>query len=289
MAPARPRVLVLGGTGMLGHVLWSECSQRFDAFSTVRSDAVPDRASGVLDPERTLTGVRVEEEASVTEALERSEPEVVVNCIGLVKQRPEAADAAALVRANALFPQQLRAACEQGGARLIQISTDCVFAGDRGGYSEADRPDPVDLYGRSKLAGEPEGEGVLTLRTSMLGRELDRASGLLEWFISVRGEVGGYPRAVFTGPTTPVLARLIGDLIDRHTELDGIWHVGAEPISKFDLLTLVRDAFGLDVTLVPDPSVEVDRSLDSSRLRAATGWEPPGWSEMVEELAGADR
>ena len=164
-----------------------------------------------------------------------------------------------------------------------------MFAGDRGGYTEADRPDPGDLYGRSKLAGEPEGEGALTLRTSMLGRELDRASGLLEWFLSVRGETGGYPLAVFTGPTTPVLARLIGDLIDRHPELDGIWHVGAEPISKFDLLTLVRDAFGLDVKLVPDPSVEVDRSLDSSRLRAATGWEPPGWYEMVEELASADR
>ena len=141
---------------------------------------------------------------------------MVVNCIGLVKQRPEAADAAALVQANALFPQQLHAACAQRGARLIQISTDCVFAGDRGGYTEADRPDPADLYGRSKLAGEPEGEGVLTLRTSMLGRELDRASGLLEWFLSVRGEAGGYPLAVFTGPTTPVLARLIGDLIERH-------------------------------------------------------------------------
>jgi dTDP-4-dehydrorhamnose reductase len=123
----------------------------------------------------------------------------------------------------------------------------------------------------------------------MLGRELDRASGLLEWFLAVRGEARGYPRAVFTGPTTPVLARLIGDLIEGHPELDGIWHVGAEPISKFDLLTLVRDAFGLDVKLVPDPSVEVDRSLNSSRLRAATGWEPPGWYEMVEELANADR
>lgn len=289
MNPARPRVLVLGGTGMLGHVLWSECAPRFDAKATVRSDGIPARAADVLDPGRTLTGVRIEDEGSVARALDATDPQVVVNCIGLVKQRPEAGDAAALVRANALFPQQLQAACAQRGARLIQISTDCVFAGDRGGYAEDDRPDPADLYGRSKLAGEPEGEGVLTLRTSMLGRELDRASGLLEWFLAVRGEAHGYPRAVFTGPTTPVLARLIGDLIEGHPELDGIWHVGAEPISKFDLLTLVRDAFGLDVKLVPDPSVEVDRSLNSSRLRAATGWEPPGWYEMVEELANADR
>jgi len=282
-------VLVLGGTGMLGHVLWGECSRRFDALATVRADAIEARAAGVLDAERTLTGVRVEDEASVVRALDDAGPTVVVNCIGLVKQRPEAADAAALVRANALFPHQLHAACAQRGARLIQVSTDCVFGGDRGGYAEEDRPDPADLYGRSKLAGEPERPGVLTLRTSMLGRELDRASGLLEWFLNAHGEANGYPRAVFTGPTTPVLARLIGDLISGHPELDGIWHVGAEPISKFDLLTLVRDAFRLGVRLVPDPSVEVDRSLDSSRLRAATGWEPPGWYEMVEELANADR
>ena len=289
MEPARPRVLVLGGTGMLGHVLWGECSERFDALATVRSDEIPERAAGVLDPDRTLTGVRIEDEAAVAVALDRAAPDAVVNCIGLVKQRPEAADAAALVRANALFPHELAAACERRGAHLVHVSTDCVFAGDRGGYAEDDRPDPADLYGRSKLAGEPEGEGVLTLRTSMLGRELDRSSGLLEWFLGVRGEAGGYPRAVFSGPTTPVLARLIGDLIERHPELDGIWHVGAEPISKFDLLTLVRDAFGLEVELVPDPSVEIDRSLDSSRLRAATGWEAPGWYEMVEELANADR
>jgi dTDP-4-dehydrorhamnose reductase len=164
-----------------------------------------------------------------------------------------------------------------------------VFGGEDGRYTEDDRPDPADLYGRSKLAGEPEDQGVLTLRTSMLGRELDRSSGLLEWFLAVRGEASGYPRAVFSGPTTPVLARLICDLIGDSPELEGVWHVGAEPISKFDLLTLVRDAFALDVELAPDPSVEVDRSLDSSRLRAATGWEPPGWYEMVQELANADR
>jgi dTDP-4-dehydrorhamnose reductase len=282
-------VLILGGTGMLGHVLWGECARRFEAVVTIRSEAIEARAIGVLDPDRTLTSVRAEDEASVAGALDATGPDVVVNCIGLVKQRPEAADAAALVRANALFPHQLHGACAKRGVRLIQISTDCVFAGDRGGYNEDDRPDPADLYGRSKLAGEPEGERVLVLRTSMLGRELDRASGLLEWFLSVDGEASGYPEAVFTGPTTPVLARLIGDLIEGHPELDGVWHAGAEPISKFDLLTYVRDAFGLEVRLRPDPSVAVDRSLDSSRLRAATGWSPPGWYEMVEELANAQR
>ena len=215
---------------------------------------------------------------------------MVVNCIGLVKQRPEAADAAALVRANALFPQQLHAACVQRGARLIQISTDCVFAGDRGGYAEDDRPDPADLYGRSKLAGEPEGEGVLTLRTSMLGRELDRASGLLEWFLAVRGEARGYPRAVFTGPTTPVLARLIGDLIEGH------------PGARRDLARR-RGADLASSTCSPwsaTRSGSRSSSCPTPRWRWTAAWtvpvcarrqdgSPPGWYEMVEELANADR
>ena len=274
---------------MLGHVVYRECSRRFDVHATVRSDELSEVAATALDADRTITGVHAEDISTVEQALEVSGAEVIVNCIGVVKQLTSTIGPAEMIHANALFPHQLAAACARRGARLIHVSTDCVFAGDRGGYAEDDRPDPADLYGRSKLAGEPSGDRVLTLRTSMLGRELGRSSGLLEWFLSVRGEASGYPRAVFSGPTTPVLARLIGDLIERHPQLEGIWHVGAEPISKFDLLTLVRNAFGLEVRLVPDPTVEVDRSLDASRLRAATGWEPPGWYEMVEELADADR
>jgi dTDP-4-dehydrorhamnose reductase len=274
-------VLILGGTGMLGHSLWAHCAPRFDAIATVREPEVPPAAAGVLDPQRTITRVSVADFNSVAAAIEQAKPDVVVNCIGLVKQRPEAGDVAELMQANAVFPHQLAAA----GPRLIHISTDCVFSGDRGGYTESDRTDPIDLYGRSKLAGEPTGDGVLTLRTSMLGRELERHSGLLEWFLAAGDRVAGYSNAIFSGPTTPVVCRLIGDLIERGGELDGIWHVGAEPISKLALLELVRDRFGLDTEIEPDPGVRVDRSLDASRLREAFDWNPPAWEEMIEELA----
>jgi dTDP-4-dehydrorhamnose reductase len=270
---------------MLGHRLWAHCAQRFDAVATVREPEVPPAAAGVLDPQRTITGVSVGDFDSVAAAIERANPDVIVNCIGVVKQRPEAADAVELMRANALFPHQLAAA----GPRLIHISTDCVFSGARGDYRESDRTDPVDLYGRSKLAGEPTADGVLTLRTSMLGRELERHSGLLEWFLAAGDRVSGYSNAIFSGPTAPVLCRLIGDLIERGGELDGIWHVGAEPISKLDLLELVRDRFGLDTRIEPDPSLRVDRSLDASRLREGFGWNPPGWEAMIEELAEEER
>lgn len=289
----RPRVLILGATGMLGHRLMRESAGRFQTIATVRSAEVPDSVSAHLSPDNVVTSVAVGDEQALERAFATAEPDAVVNCIGMVKQRPEANDAAALIAANSLFPHQVEAACARHAARLVQVSTDCVFSGSRGGYSEEDRPDPIDLYGRSKLAGEPEGAPTLTLRTSMIGRELDRASGLLEWFLSQEGQVSGFPNAIFSGPTTPVLSRLICDLIATQPQLRGLIHVAAEPISKLALLELVRDRFGLPTQIEPDPSVRIDRSLKYERLREATGWQAPAWegmiSELAEESSNADR
>jgi dTDP-4-dehydrorhamnose reductase len=270
---------------MLGHVLWRTCLDRgMEAFATVREERDPARS--VLDPARTIAGVSVEEPASVARALDESEAAVAVNCIGVVKQSETTRDPVTTIRLNSLFPHQLAVACRERGVRLVQISTDCVFSGRKGAYSEEDVPDPVDLYGRSKLLGELDEEGTLTIRTSMIGRELERSNGLLEWFLSeAGGGVRGFARAVFTGPTTPVLSRAIARVIERHDDLEGLYHLGAEPIDKYRLLGLLRDAFSLEVDIERDDSVEVDRSLDSSRFRAATGWEPPSWEQMVAELA----
>jgi dTDP-4-dehydrorhamnose reductase len=286
------RVLVLGGTGMLGHVLWETCQQRMEAYATVRGEELTGAAAAVLDPSWTLTGVRAEDSESVARALDESRPDVVVNCVGVVKQAREAADPVTSIRVNSLFPHELAAACRERGTRLIHVSTDCVFSGDAGPYDESDRPDPVDLYGRSKLLGEVSGEGALTLRTSMIGRELEGANGLLEWFLGAAagGPVRGFARAAFSGPTAPVLARVVADILERHHDLDGVAHVGAAPINKYDLLLQLREAFELDVEIESDDDLVVDRSLDSSRFRAATGWEPPSWREMIAELSeGAAR
>jgi dTDP-4-dehydrorhamnose reductase len=278
------RVLVLGGTGMLGHVLWRACAERFDAYATVRADEPSAEAAEMLDPERIVTGVRVEEPRSIARALEETRADAVVNCIGVVKQAVD--DPAVAIRANALFPHELAAACRERGARLIHVSTDCVFSGQKGGYAEADPPDPVDVYGRSKLLGEVTTPGALTIRTSMIGREIATSHGLLEWFLAQSGgTVRGFTRAVFSGPTTPVLSRAIADVLERHQSLEGLYHLGAEPIDKHELLLLLRDAFEVEVEVEPDESVVIDRSLDSTSFRTATGWSPPSWQEMVAELA----
>ena len=172
------------------------------------------------------------------------------------------------------------------GARVIHLSTDCVFSGRKGHYSETDSPDGEDLYGRTKLLGEVAVEGCLTIRTSMIGRELAGQHGLLEWFLSNDGgHVRGFRRAVFSGFTTNVLSELICDVIAEHRSLSGMWHVAAEPINKFDLLHLIRDAYGLSVDIEPDDSMVCDRSLDGSRFRAATGFVAPSWDAMIGSMA----
>ena len=281
------RVLVLGGSGMLGHKLVQVLGARFETWASVRGDAPGPAAAAILDPARTIAGVRVEEPATVVRALDTSGASVVVNAIGIVKQADAAKAAVPSIRVNALFPHELADVCAARAARLVHVSTDCVFSGLRGGYTEDDVPDASDLYGRSKLLGEVvNASHSLTLRTSIVGRELKGCNGLFEWFLSQRGgRVRGFSRAVFSGLTTATLAELIADTIDRYPRMHGLWHVSASPIDKLTLLQQFRDAVGVDVELDPDESLVIDRSLDSSRFRAATGWVPPSWDAMIAGLA----
>ena len=207
-----------------------------------------------------------------------SVPDAVVNCIGIVKQIDAAKDAIASISVNALLPHQLGRICEEAGARLVHFSTDCVFSGRGGPYRESDLPDPIDLYGRSKLLGEIAGAGSLTLRTSIIGRELSSSNGLVEWFLSATGPaVRGYSNAIFSGLPTLALAQCIADVIHERPALTGLYHVSAAPIDKLALLQLLRDAYGRTVEITPYPDVKLDRSLDSTRFRDATGFAPVPW------------
>jgi dTDP-4-dehydrorhamnose reductase len=280
------RLLILGGSGMLGHKLWQVASARAEAYATVRTGLAQSAVAGVLDPARTVEHVTAERPESVARALDLVRPDVVVNCIGIVKQRPDASDPILSITVNALLPHHLAALCQSRAVRLIQVSTDCVFSGQRGNYAETDRPDPEDLYGQTKLLGEVAGPGCLTVRSSMIGRELGTARGLVEWALSQGGQtVRGFRRAIFSGHTTLELARIICEVAERHPDLQGLWHVAAEPISKLELLTLIREAFALDLTIQPDDLPAIDRSLDGRRFSAETGLVAPGWPTMIRDLA----
>lgn len=234
---------------------------------------------------RIIEGCDAMDPRAVEAVLEKLRPDVVVNCVGLVKQRTEASDAVSSIMVNSLLPHVLSAKLDQWQGRLIHVSTDCVFDGVRGHYGEEDFPNAKDLYGRTKAMGDVEKSNTLVLRTSMVGRELRTHASLLDWFLRQRHRsVQGYRNAWWSGVTTNHLAGLIDSLITAHPDLAGLYHVSSGRISKYDLLLFFRDAFGLDVNIEPDTSYVLDRSLNGSKLGAAIGYRCPSWPDLLSEL-----
>lgn len=292
----RPRILILGGTGMLGHELWRRLSKKFpDTWATVRT---PDGASSPLDTlvpalnHQIVRDVDVADFARLHAVLDQVKPTVIINAVAVTKrnegEKGDPSNIAHVLRINAELPHQLAIWAKPRNARVIHFSTDCVFNGERGGYRESDTPDATDLYGRSKLLGEiDEVEGnCLTLRTSLIGRELARKTELLEWFLSQKGKnVRGFRHAVFSGVATWVMADLISDLLEKHSNVKGVFQVAAEPIDKFTLLQLFNDAFQTGTTIAPEDQFVCKRNLDGSRFRNLTGWVAPSWADMVKGIA----
>lgn len=286
MSDAPSRVLVLGATGMLGHVALRVLSEGFHVEAAARDPI----AAGALGIEAPLHRLDAADAERIPDVLEAARPDVVVNCVGIVKQLAEASQPIPSISVNALFPHRLAEACAVSGVRLLHVSTDCVFSGEIGpppaAYAEDDRPDARDLYGLSKLLGEV-GAPALTLRTSIVGPELgDRSTGLLEWLLSQAGrEIKGFANAWFSGLTTEALARVLAAVIRDAPGLAGLYHLSSEPISKLDLVTRLDAALGLGCEIVPSDEPRINRALDSKRFRAETGIEIPDWDMMVAQLA----
>lgn len=276
------KILVLGASGMLGNAMMRVLSenQGIQVYGTMRSGSMK-RYFREDIAERLICGVDVEQQDSLMQAFVHARPDVVINCVGLIKQLSEANDPLLAVPINTLLPHRLARLCDLSGARLIHMSTDCVFSGKKGNYLESDVPDAEDLYGRTKLLGEVDYPHAITLRTSIIGHELQSSHGLVDWFLSQQGKCKGYTRAIFSGMPTVVLARIVRDVVIPHLELHGVYHVAAAPISKYDLLSLVARVYGKEIEIEPDDELVIDRSLDASRFKDATGYAAPEWNEMI--------
>lgn len=280
------KVLVLGGSGMLGHKLVQRWRDKFDLWTTLRGKFTDYERFGIFAQDKTVDSLSVLDTHALENAIATIRPDVIFNAVGVVKQVPTAKNAVTTLLINAVLPNQLADIAAKVGARLIQISTDCVFDGARGNYGEDDQPNATDLYGKSKNLGEIVGDNCLTIRTSIIGRELASDHGLLEWAISNRGKsVKGYSNAVFSGFPTIVVADIISTLITDHADLTGLYHVSSEPINKFDLLSLMNTAYDLRLTIERFEDFSIDRSLDSTRFREKTGFVPEAWSDMVDRMA----
>lgn len=280
------RVLILGAGGMLGHKLCHRYRDRFDTWATVRKSPSKYTQYNLLPDNRLVGGVDAFNFDTVVRAIGEVEPDVIINCIGIIKQLPTAKDPYVSIAVNALFPHRLADLCAAANARLVHISTDCVFSGRKGSYTEEDTSDAQDLYGRTKHLGEVRQDHCLTIRTSIIGRELETRAGLVEWFLSnEEGKVRGYTNAIYTGFTTRALADIIARLIEEYPDLAGLYHVSSNPISKYDLLTLIRDTFDLSIEIEPYPDVQIDRSLNSSRFWTTVDFDRPTWPAMIQALA----
>lgn len=277
------RVLVLGAGGMLGNavVRVMDEKQDFEIHGTVRSGSVRGMFSEKI-AKRLIAGCDVGDHDALVKAFAHVRPDVVINCIGLVKQVADAEDPLQAIRINSLLPHQLAGMCSLVGARLVHISTDCVFSGERGGYSENDLSDAKDLYGKSKFLGEVNYPHAITLRTSIIGHELQSAHGLIEWFLSQQDQCKGFTRAIFSGLPTVVLAQIIRDVVIPRPELYGVYHVASESISKCELLKLVAEIYGKSIEILPDDHFAIDRSLNAERFRLATGYVAPPWPDLVK-------
>jgi dTDP-4-dehydrorhamnose reductase len=279
------KVLIIGASGMLGNAMFRTfgADARFDVTGTVRNASSRRWFDAALH-ERLLPGVEVEQADSLANAFRMVKPDLVVNCVGVVKQLAAADDPLVTLPINSLLPHRLAALCDIAGARLVQISTDCVFSGTKGNYVESDFPDAKDLYGRSKLLGEVDYPHAITLRTSIIGHELSGARSLVNWFLSQEGTTRGFTRAIFSGLPTVSLAELVRDVVVPRSDLHGLYHVAAAPINKFDLLNLVAQVYGKQIAIVPSDALVIDRSLDASRFQAATGYTPPAWPALIARM-----
>ena len=231
-----------------------------------------------------IVGVDVENHDSLVKLFASVLPDVVINCVGLVKQLAESNDPLLAVPINTLLPHRLAALCQIAGARLVHISTDCVFSGAKGNYLESDFPDAYDLYGRSKLLGEVDYPNAITIRTSVIGHELAGQRSLVGWFLAQQGSVEGFDRVVFSGLPTVELARVVCDHVLPQPQLHGLYHVAARPISKLELLKLISRTYGKDIEIIQSDEVVIDRSLNAGRFKQATGYETPEWPVLVQRM-----
>lgn len=270
---------------MLGSTLFRKLStySSLQVFGTVRDSRstsfLPAPLHGKLIP-----NINIEGETDLLAAFAASKPDIVLNCVGIIKQLPSSHNHLESLTINAILPHRLANYSKAMGSRLIHFSTDCVFSGKNGMYQETDLPDAYDLYGRSKLLGEVDYDNSVTLRTSIIGHELNSSNSLVDWFLSQSGNVKGYRKAIFSGLPTIEIARVVGDYVIPDEQLSGLYHLSVHPINKFDLLSIISETYGKRIDITPDDQVEIDRSLNSDRFRLATGFKPKPWKQLIKEM-----
>jgi dTDP-4-dehydrorhamnose reductase len=279
------KILVLGITSLIGNTVFRFLSRdtKQVTFGTTRNES---KKNFFSEPyyKQIISGIDAENHSHLLKAFAIAKPDVVINCIGLVKQLADANDPKLIIPINACLPHHLASLCEIANARLIQFSTDCVFSGVKGNYCETDTADANDLYGRTKYLGEVHYPHTITLRTSTIGHELEGYKGLLGWFLAQKESCKGFRKAIFSGLPTVELARVVNQFVIPNNELQGLYHVAAEPINKFELLKLIAETYSKKIEIIPSDKLVIDRSLNANRFNQATGYSPSSWPVLIQQM-----
>lgn len=278
------RILVLGATGMLGNAIFRFLSKdkQHQVYGTARNYSNLLAHFSDNNKQKIITNVDILDHDSLTDTVAQVYPDVVINCIGVIKQLSISSNPLHTIPINTLLPHRLAKLCQISHARLVHISTDCVFSGKKGGYTEDDFPDAYDLYGRSKLLGEVDYPNAITLRTSIIGHEIIGNKSLVNWFLNQTQPVNGFRRAVFSGLPTVELAHIINKYILPNDELHGLYHVASEPISKYTLLCLISEVYQKSIEIIPNDEIVIDRSLNSDKFKNTTNYSSPKWVDLVK-------
>jgi len=286
------RVLVLGVNGLIGHTMYRKLKQEgFEVFGTMRRAKIEFMQYDFLQADTIIDGLDVQEISNVSEVILQIQPSVVVNCIGITRRKDEISNSIQAIKINALLPHQIAKICQDMSIRMIHLSTDCVFSGDFGLYTEDSIPDASDMYGRTKAMGEVlDNPNCLTLRSSFLGTEISDRTELLEWLLSQKGRtIKGYTKAIYSGVSTVYLSSVITEILRHYPQLSGLYQIAPDtPISKYDLLCIAKNAFNIDVEIVENDSFVSDKSLSGARLKKVMNYRVPSWHDMLQELAEWD-
>jgi dTDP-4-dehydrorhamnose reductase len=279
------KVLVLGASGMLGNAMFRILveAENMQVIGSLRSSSYRKHFPASMQ-QSLYSGVDVKCTDDLAEFIADQRPDVIINCIGLVKQLSSSKDPMQAIAINSLLPHRLAYMCQLANARLVHFSTDCVFSGNKGSYTESDLSDAEDLYGKSKFLGEVSAPHAVTVRTSIIGHELESKNGLIDWFLSSSGSIKGFTKMIFSGLPTNELAAIVRDYILKDASLHGVYHVSAKAISKYQLLAIVAEVYGKEIQIAPDDEVVLDRSLVSTRFRELTGYNPPEWRDLVQSM-----
>lgn len=282
----KERVLILGITGMLGHTLFKEMNKNtnLEVFGTTRNKNGLENYFTEDEMIKIRGNVDADNFETVIRAIASVQPTIIINCIGIIKQLPISKDPLTAITVNAQLPHRISLVARSANARFIHISTDCVFNGKKGNYTEKDHSNAEDLYGRTKFLGEVAYPHCVTLRTSIIGHELKTNYSLVDWFMSQQNDVNGFTKAMYSGFPTIEIVNIISNYVIPNKNLTGLYHVSSDPISKFDLLNILKEIYKKDININPFSDFVLDRSMNSDKFRIATGYVVPSWNQLIENM-----